>query len=76
MMDYKTMDDPETFVPHHMRDGYMLYVEHGISPGSFGQAIIRGDVEDARCRADFINQHHIETQIAWVKKYTTNSERN
>lgn len=75
-MDYKTMDDPETFVPHHMRDGYKLYVEHGISPGSFGSAILRGDTEDARNRADHINARHIETQIAWVKKYIKNAERN
>lgn len=69
MIDYKTMNNPETFVPHHMRDGYRLYIEHGISPGSFGQAIIAGDEDAARNRADWINKDHIETQIAWVKKY-------
>ena len=68
-IDYKTMDDPETFVPHHMRGGYKLYVEHGISPGSFGSAILEQDVEKARRMADHINAGCIDTQIAWVKKY-------
>lgn len=69
MIDYTTMDDPETFVPPHMRGGYKRYFEHGIEPGSFGQAILEKDAEKARCRADHINLQHIETQIAWVEKY-------
>lgn len=67
------MDDPETFVPHHMRSGYMLYIEHGISPGSFGDACIRGDIEAATRRADHINVNHIESQIEWCKRYANAS---
>ncbi len=63
------MNEPETFVPTHMRGGYMRFIERGIAPGSFGQAILRGDLEDARNRADHINANHIESQIAWAKKY-------
>lgn len=68
-INYEAMNEPETFVPHHMRDGCKLFLERGIPPGSFGQAIIRGDLEDAKNRADHINAHHIESQMAWVKKY-------
>lgn len=74
MIDYEAMDKPETFVPPHMRDGYRLYFEHGISPGSFGQAILRCDAEDAKARADFINVNHIESQINWVKLHTKREE--
>lgn len=74
-IDYSSMDLPETFVPYHMRDGYKLYFEHGIPPGSFGQAVIRGDLEDARCRADHINSRHIETQIAWVQKQISQTQK-
>lgn len=76
MIDYTTMDNAETFVPHHMRDGYKLYIEHGISPGSFGQAVIRGDMEGAYARADWININHIETQMKWVKQNITNQKGN
>lgn len=69
MIDYKTMDDAETFVPHHMRGGYQRYFEHGIPTGSFGEAILNLDAEAARTRADHININHIDTQIAWMEKY-------
>lgn len=69
MIDYSTMDDKETFVPHHMRGAYQRYIEHGIDAGSFGMAIINLDTEGAVIRADSINMFHIETQMAWVKKY-------
>lgn len=68
-IDYSKMDERETFVPHHMREGYRMYFEHGINPGSFGQAILNLDPEDAMGRADHINIHHIDSQINWVKKY-------
>ena len=74
MIDYKTMDEPETFVPQHMRGGYMRYFEHGISPGSFGQAILNLDAELARRRADHVNINHIESQIAWVKQQTNQGD--
>jgi len=73
MINYDAMDEPETFVPEHMRGGYKRYFEHGIPPGSFGQAILDMDSEAARVRADHININHIESQIAWVKQQT---ERN
>ena len=69
MIDYSTMDDKETFVPHHMRGAYQRYIEHEIEAGSFGMAIINLDGDMARRRADPVNIHYIETQMAWVKKY-------
>ena len=75
MINYDAMDDPETYVPQHMRDGYKLFFEHGISPGSFGQAILRGDKRDAMARADWINIHHIDSQLAWMEKYAPTTER-
>lgn len=74
-IDFSTMENPETFVPEHMRDGYERYFEFGISPGSFGMAIINLDEAQAKNRADHINIHHIETQIEWMKKYSPQHQR-
>ena len=70
MINYETMDDPETFVPPHMRDGYKRYFEHGIEMGGFGMAIIKQDAEWARVKADSVNINHIDTQMAWVSQQT------
>jgi len=72
MINYEAMDDPDTYVPEHMRGVYQRYFDHGIPPGYFGEAILNLDAETARARADHVNINHIETQIAWVKKYGGN----
>lgn len=75
MVDYEAMDNKETFVPHHMRGAYQRYFDFGISPGSFGDAVIRGDRQAALDRADFINKHHIDSQIAWVKMNSQHTKK-
>jgi len=67
-IDYESMDDEATFVPHHMRGAYQRFFERGYSPGSFGEAILDGNEEDAKHRADHFNAPHIKTQIAWINK--------
>jgi len=44
-------------VPEHMHDGLMLYLEHGVEPGSFLDAVLRNDLVGAFTRADELNQH-------------------
>ena len=48
-IDYSTL-------PEHMRDAARLYIEKGIPPGSFLQAVICNDLFGAFRRADDINQ--------------------
>lgn len=68
------MDKPETFVPHHMRGGYVRYIEHNISPGSFGIACLNGDHEAALIRADHVNKNHVDSQIEWCKRFINVTE--
>lgn len=63
----KIMKQKETFVPEHMREGYIRYINNGIDTGSFGMAIIQGNKELALLRADFTNINHIDSQIEFFR---------
>lgn len=39
-------------VPDHLRGGLLLYLQHGILPGSFLQAVLINDLAQAVLRAD------------------------
>jgi hypothetical protein len=39
-------------VPRHIREGMLRYVDEGLAPGSFLQAVICNDLLAAACRAD------------------------
>lgn len=43
-------------IPHHMRGGFERYVMNGISPGSFGYAVLTNDLTGAFGKADLTNQ--------------------
>lgn len=70
MTNYEAMDEEFTFVPHHMRDGYKLWIEHGILPGSFGEALLRNDLKGAMGKADDINSRHIKSTVAWFYNFS------
>jgi len=61
------MKDKETYVPLHMREGYMNYFNNGVKTGGFGMAVINEDLDYAYRKADYTNSQHVESQIAWVK---------
>jgi len=63
------MDDPHCFVPHHIRDSILLYLERGIPPGSFVQAVFANDLMGAYGKADHINQHHIKGIASWIYNF-------
>lgn len=68
-INYAAMEERDTFVPEHMRDGFKLWIENGIHPGSFGMAIIENDLKAACSCADIINRNHIFTIVAWFWNY-------
>lgn len=68
-MNYELMDDRETFVPPHMRDGFKLWIENGIPPGSFGMAVLSNDLKGAFGKADNINKNHIGSIVAWFYNF-------
>lgn len=55
----KMADANWNLVPEHIRDGIRLYVERGIPPGSFLQAVICNDLREACGRADDINRSRL-----------------
>ena len=46
-------------LPEHMREGMQLYIEHGVLPGSFLQAVLENDLMGALRNADDINLHRL-----------------
>ena len=68
-MDYETMNNLDTYIPPHMRDGFKLWIEHGISPGSFGRAVIDNDLLNVVAHADHINKSNIPTIVSWFYNY-------
>lgn len=66
---YEAMDERESFVPHHMRDGFKLWIEKGIEPGSFGMAILTNNLAEAFGRADHINKPNIGTIVSWFYNF-------
>jgi len=63
------MEDAYSYVPPHMRDGFKLWIEHGISPGSFGMAVLNNDLKEAVARADHINKIHLTTIVSWLYNF-------
>lgn len=43
-------------LPEHMRPGARLWIEQGVLPGDFMQAVLRNEFADAVTRADATNQ--------------------
>ncbi len=53
------MDINYNRLPEHMRDGFRLYIEHGIPGGSFMNAVLSNDLIGAFGRADDINRDRL-----------------
>lgn len=66
---YKQMGDNYTYVPHHMREGFILWIEHGIPAGSFGMAVIENDLTRAVQCGDEINKRALHSIVSWFYNY-------
>jgi hypothetical protein len=55
----------EFLIPHHMHDGIVLYLLHGIEPGGFMTAVICNDLKNAFGRADHINREAMFDYVNW-----------
>lgn len=69
MLNYEMMEDPYSFVPHHMRDGYKLWIEKGILPGSFGTSVLENDLAGAIGKADHINLRYLASTVSWFYNF-------
>lgn len=59
-------------VPEHMREGLVLYIEHGVKPGSFMSAVLSNDLRTACAQADDINRHRIWDIVSFLYSYAPN----
>ncbi len=58
-----------SLIPEHMRDGMKLYIERGVQPGSFMEAVLCNDLREALGRADHINRHALFNIVSWLFSY-------
>lgn len=47
------------FIPFHMHEGMLRYIEHGVEPGSFLKAVLMNDMMRACEKADSENQDRL-----------------
>ena len=55
-------------VPAHTQGALFRYVFNRYSPGSFGEAMLAGDIQNARYRADSMNAACIDEIDRWIKE--------
>ncbi len=53
-------------LPEHMRDGIVRYMELGIPPGSFAEAVLCNDLKNAFGRADMVNERYLKRWCEYV----------
>lgn len=56
-------------VPEYMHDGYVLYLLHGLEPGSFMTAVLGNDLREACGRADEENRRALYQHVAFLYNY-------
>ena len=53
-------------IPPHMMEGLLLYIEHGILPGSFLCAVLTNDLKEALANADMHNIKNIPAYVSYL----------
>ena len=56
-------------IPAHMREGMLAWIENGILPGQFLQAVLKNNLLMAFLNADCINKRKMETYLEYLWKY-------
>jgi hypothetical protein len=61
-------DGPDglSLLPEHMRGPVDRYINHGIPPGGFLEAVICNDLAGAVARADHINRHRLVDIVRYM----------
>lgn len=52
-------------LPERLQNGARLWIEHGVDPGDFLQAVIRNDLTEAFSRADCDNMYAMPEIVKW-----------
>lgn len=53
-------------IPDYMREGIERWVNHGVPPGHFMQAILKNDLKSACGRADETNKHCLYNYVFFL----------
>lgn len=56
-------------IPAHLRPGLLLWIEHGIVPGSFLQAVLANDLLNAVDHADEESMAGLRSLVQWLWNY-------
>lgn len=56
-------------LPFHMREPLQRYIEDGLEPGGFLQAVLENDLSGAVSRADSTNIHRIPDFVRFLQYY-------
>jgi hypothetical protein len=56
-------------IPERMRGGIERYIEHGVPPGDFLQAVIKNDLRHACDRADDENRYLLWDYVLYFYNY-------
>lgn len=66
----KAFNNSDTFIPIHMRDSIIRYLEAGqISSDSFLAALLNNNLKESCSRADDANQEHLVCWVRWLWNY-------
>lgn len=66
---FKTVKADVSLIPEHMREGLLRYVEQGIAPGSFLEAVLCNNLKEAVSSADHINIKCLPDWITFLHNY-------
>jgi len=61
-VDYSTL-------PESAQGTMQRYIEHGIPPGSFMEAVLSNDLKQTCERADFFNRYLLFEYVQWLYNY-------
>lgn len=56
-------------IPEHMQGAMERWIEHGMLPGSFLQAVLSNDLFDAVGRADDLNRRILPDYVVYLYSY-------
>lgn len=62
-----------SLIPEHMIGGLRRYIENGIEPGSFLEAVLCNDLKGAVGRADQTNKHRLHDYIMFLYNFAPSS---
>jgi hypothetical protein len=67
MRDYQ--EGLNRYIPNHMHDGIINYIEHHLEPGGFLVSMLVGEFDYATRCADSVNRNMIPNYILFFQEY-------